>query len=125
MDDERGGIVFGWLVKLVVSIAIFGLVAFEAGAVIVARVTVESVASDAANEAALSYGRDHDAEAAEQVARDYTVDHGAILERFVVSTDGRDVSVTVAKKAKTIFLHRIGATKSWAEARSTRRRPVV
>ena len=122
--DERGGIVTGWLVKLVVSLALVGVLAFEAGAVIVARVTVDTVAGDAAGEAALVYGRSADLDEARAVASEYVSTHGGTLVDFRVGEDGRAVFVTVSKNAKTLFLHRIGATDSWAVARSTRRRGV-
>ena len=123
--SERGDIVLGWLLKLVISLAIVGLGAFEGGAVLVAKVGADGVANDVANEAAVVYAGRSDAEAAEKAAADEASRAGARLIRFEVSSDGRNVSVTVLKKAKTIFLHRIDATKSWTEARATRSRGVI
>jgi hypothetical protein len=123
--SERGDIVLGWLLKLVISLAIFGVVAFEAGAVIVAHVTADGTANDVVNEAAFVYARGSDAEAAEKAAAEEATRAGARLIAFEVASDGGTVSVTVLKEAKTIFLHRISATKSWTEARSTRRRGVI
>lgn len=124
MSSERGGIVTGWLIKLVVSLAIFGLVAFEAGAVVVAKVTIETVARDAAGEAADVFRREADGDAAREAARGVAEKNGAVLESFEVVENGEALLVTVSKRAKTIFLHRIGFTEDWAVARSTRRRGV-
>lgn len=122
---ERGDIILGWLVKLVVSLAIVGVAAFEAGAVVVARVGADGVANDAANEAAFVYARGANADAAREAAVEEASRLDARLIDLSVENEGRAVVVTIAKKAKTLFLHRIGATRSWSEARSTRRRPVV
>jgi len=124
MNSERG-IITGWLLKLVVSLAVVGVCAFEAGAIIVARVTVDSVASDAAGEAAAVYARTSSLEEARSAALDYVHTHGGSLTGFTISTDGRSVYVTVEKRAKTLFLHRIGFSKSWAIAHATRRRGIT
>lgn len=123
--SERGDIILGWLVKLVLSLAIVGVVAFEAGAVVVARVGADGAANDAANEAAFVYARGADAEAAQEAAAEEASRNDARLVDFSVDGEGAAVVVTIAKKAKTLFLHRIGTTRSWSEARSTRRRQVV
>lgn len=123
--NEYGGIVTGWLFKLLLSLAVVGVIAFEFGAVIIARVTVDGIASEAAGEAALVYGRGQNVEAAESAAREYAGSRGGTMTGFTVENDGRAVTVTVEKKARTLFLHRIGATESWTVARTTRRRPVL
>ncbi|MGH2785789.1 MAG: hypothetical protein ACRDJ1_11045 [Actinomycetota bacterium] len=125
MRDERGGIVTGWLVKLVISLAIFGLVAFEAGAIVVAKVTIESVAGDVLSEAREVYGMAEDAEQAEKAARAVAEQNDAVLEKFEIVENGDAIVVTVSKKAKTVLVHRIGFAEDWAIARSTRRRAVT
>ena len=120
-SSERGGIVTGWLVKLVLSLAIFGLVAFEAGAIVVAKVTIETVAGDVLTEAKRVYGA-NDAEQAELTARAVAERNDATLESFEVVEDGDAIVVTVSKKAKTLWLHRVGFAEDWTVARSTRRR---
>lgn len=119
----RGDIILGWLVKLIVSLAIAGALAFEAGAIIVVRVGADNIANEAAGEAALAYGQRQSREEAEAEARKFAERSGARLVGFSVA--GEVVSVTVEKRASTIFLHRIEATEDWGIARSTRRRRVV
>lgn len=119
---ERGGIVTGWLLKLVVSIAIVGLVAFEAGAVVVAHVTAESAATEVSNEAAFVVGRGGRVQDAEDAARAEAAKQGVALIAFSVSADREIVSVRIEKKAKTLILHRLSWTKSWTVVRTDRRR---
>jgi hypothetical protein len=125
MRDERGGIITGWLLKLVVSLAIVGVVLFEAGAVIVARVNVDSIASDAAGEAALEYAKAPNATQAEKVARDFVERRDATLVAFSVSPDGKVITLTVEKIAKTLIIQRFAATRKWTVARSTKHHNVV
>ena len=124
MTSERGGIITGWLLKLVISLAIFGLVAFEAGAIVVAKVTIEDIAGDAVAAAAQEYSSSKNQDEAEKAARDVAESKGAVLEAFSVVEAGKAVVVTLSKPAKTLFVHRIGVTDGWAVARSTRRRGV-
>lgn len=124
MSSERGGIITGWLLKLVLSIAIFGVCAFEAGAIVVAKVTIESTAGEAAQEAAIAYGRGGALDEATEIARDIAEREGAALESFDVTQNGQKIVVTVSMRAKTLILHRIGFTKDWTDARSTRSRGV-
>ncbi len=125
MHSESGGIITGWLIKLAVSLAIVGLVAFEAGAIVVARVGVESTAGDAAGAAADEFARSGDEKAAEAAARALAEKEGATLESFAVEEGGKAIVVTVVKEASTVLVDRIGFIEAWAVARSTRRRGVT
>jgi hypothetical protein len=124
LSRERGGIVTGWLLKLALSLAIVGLVAFEAGAIVVAKVTIESVTGDVLSEAVEVYGPAHDAAQAEKAARAVAEQNDAVLERFEIAENGKAIVITVQKKAKTLLLHRLSFAEDWAVASSTRRRGV-
>lgn len=121
-SPERGGIVTGWLLKLVVSIALIGLVAFEAGAVVVAHVTAESAATEVSNEAAVVVGRGGTIQDTEDAAKVAAAEQRVALIAFRVSADREIVSVRIEKKAKTLILHRLSWTKSWTVVRTDRRR---
>ena len=123
MSFERGGIVIGWILKLILSLAIFGVVAFEVGAIVVAKVTIETVAGDALEEAVDAYRPSTDLDAAQKAAQAEAERNGAILESFDYNSGSTEMTITVSKEAKTLFVHRIGFTESWAIARATQRRP--
>jgi hypothetical protein len=116
---ERGGIVLGWLFKLVVSLAIVGVIAFEAGAVIVARVDADSAATEVASDALEAFRNTHDADKARQVAVESAAEKGVSVDSF--SASGEIVEVTVSKRARSIVLKHIGAPRDWTIARVTRR----
>ena len=77
MRSARGGIVLGWIFKLILMLAIVALASFETGAIIVAKVTADRVAIDAASEAGNVFASTKDENkaraAADQVAaKDHT-----------------------------------------------------
>ena len=123
MSSERGGIVTGWIFKLILSLAIFGVVAFEVGAIVVAKVTIESVTGDALQEAVAAYRPSSDLDAAQRAAQAEAERNGAVLESIDYDSGSTQLTITVSKEAKTLFIHRIGFTESWAIARTTQRRP--
>jgi hypothetical protein len=123
MTAERGGIVTGWLFKLILSLAVFGVVAFEVGAIVVAKATIENTAGDALAEAVDAYRPSGDLDLAEKAALAEVERKGAVLEAFRYDSATTEIIITVSKKAKTLFLHRIGFAEDWAISRATQRRP--
>jgi hypothetical protein len=124
LRDERG-IVVSWLLKLLVSIAIVGLVAFEAGAILVAHVSADSAASDAAGVAAFVVALGGNDRSAQNAANEAAAKDGAKLISFAVAADGKTVTVTIEKTARTMIVQRISQLRSWGVIRTTRKRAVV
>jgi hypothetical protein len=120
--NQRGDIVIGWILKLIVSLAIVGVAAFEGGAVVVAHVGADTAANEASREAALEYAHSHDVDAAEVAAAESAKTSGASVVAFEVDVSSDVLIVTIEKKARTLLLQRIGATRSWSVARATARR---
>jgi hypothetical protein len=122
--DERGGIVTGWLFKLVLSLAIVGAVAFEGGALVVAHVSADTAATEVASEASFAAAKGGQT-AAEAAARDEAARQGVRIIGVSLSNDGKIVTVVIEKAAKTLVLHRISFTKSWTLIRVARRSAVT
>jgi hypothetical protein len=119
MRDERGGIISGFLVKMIVVLSLFAVVAFEAGAIIVARVQIDGIAANAAQEAASEYGRAPDISAAKRAAARICTESGAELVRMSISRDGSILSVTARKVAKTFIVQHVGKFAKWRVAEAT------
>lgn len=117
--NERGGIITGFFLKLVVGLALLGIVLFEAGAVIAAKVQVDGVAVTAAQDAAAQYGKDQNIDSARAVAAQDCTTSGATLVSIDVSSDGGIVTVTVRKIAKTFLIQHIGPLARWRIATAT------
>lgn len=115
--DERGLIVSSF-VKLVVFLLLLAAAGVETASVVFARVQTQDSAEQAAFEAASEYRQRSDVGAARQAAEVLIAsrDPATELRQFEVRSDG-SVRVVVFKRAKTLFIHRIGFLKEFTEAR--------
>ncbi|HEX9711319.1 MAG TPA: hypothetical protein VGB52_02065 [Actinomycetota bacterium] len=122
---EERGIILSWIIKMLLSFAIFGVALFEAGAVIVSRVTVDRIAIDTAQEASLEYERTGSSSKAEALAARHAERNGAALVEFDVLDGGEVILVTIEKEAPTLFIDRIPGLKDFTLARATNTRRVT
>jgi hypothetical protein len=102
----------GLILKLVLATAVVGALAAEVGSPVVARVQLDGVAHDVADDASRSIHRDGSRAAARARAGATAVDRGASLTRFQVRPDG-EVEVSVAKEAPSYVLKRVPQVESW------------
>ncbi|HEX6263335.1 MAG TPA: hypothetical protein VF097_10865 [Actinomycetota bacterium] len=119
LRDERG-ILVAALVRLVIFLALLGLVLFETGSVIWSRLSAQDTADAAATTAVTAYRDSRDVRVAEQEAR-RTVedkDESAEMTFFHVQTDG-SVTVRVRKKAQTLVIQHIGFLEGFTRARGS------
>lgn len=108
-DGQRGDIVLGWLTKLVVVLALFGVAAFDSLSIAVARVSISDDAVAAAQSAADNYRSSHDVQAAYNAAVAALSDkpHDTIpTDSFGVDGTGT-AHVVVHRSATTLVLFRI------------------
>jgi hypothetical protein len=108
-SDERGGIVGGWIFKIVILLAVLGLCVFESGSIIMAKVTVDRIAIEAADEAGLEYGRTGSSSKAQAVAEHIgDRDEAVLIGDLDVDRAAGLVTLTMGKEAKTFIVGRIG-----------------
>jgi len=119
VKSARGSIVLGWIVKIVVLLAILGVASFETGAIIVSKVTADRVAIDAAQEAGQVLASSRDASRAEEAARRVAAKDDVAVISFKIIAGGKYVEVTCSKKASTFIVQHIGFMKRFATAKST------
>ena len=109
----------GWIVRIVVGVALAGVLLFEAGAVLVAAVNADTAARSAAQEAVATYAHDHDARAAKADADRQAAAEGAVVTSFDAGPAGTGeqsrVIVTVRKTAKTLFIQHIPGLKRYVQ----------
>jgi hypothetical protein len=114
MRDERGGIITGWIFRLLIAFAIGGLALFETGAVIVNLVSTDSLASKVADAAAESYARDGSTTKARQACERRAEEAGA--ECIDVTVRRSTLSARVRKTASTLVVDKIGPLEKYATA---------
>lgn len=109
LPGDRGDIILGWLVKLVVVLGVLGLVGFDVLSVTTNRISLSDDGTTAAMAASDAYGSSHNSRAAYAAADQSAKDAGATLETtgFQVLRDGT-VFLTLHRTAKTLVIKRIG-----------------
>ena len=108
----------GWLVKIILGIALVGLAAVELGSPIVMRAQLDGVAHDAADAAELELQSRGDQEAAKAEATRVAEENNATLEAYSVDQTG-NIKVTVRKEARSFVLKKWSQTESWYDVKVT------
>lgn len=119
LRDDKGTIVVGWLGRLVIMLAVLGVLAFEVLSIVVARVSIEDTGRTAADRALSTYADGGDSYEAFLAADSYAADNGAELSKRSFSITDEGVSFNLKKTAPTLVLFRFDATAPWAEVRTT------
>jgi len=94
-----------WFVKLVLGVAIVGVIGFEIASPTLAKIQVDGAASKAAFEGRLQYERAPNVDQAKAAAAAEAAKAHAIVEKFDVASDG-GVTVTLYRRAKSLFAYR-------------------
>lgn len=121
---DAGGIVIGWLAKIVIVVGLLGVALFDAISIGVSRLSVEDAGSLAAREASTALSRNANLQAAYQTAVATALEANPLNEvppaSFVVLPDG-SVELVVAREATTFVVRHLGWIAPWAhvEARAT------
>ena len=108
----------GWLVKIILSIALVGVLAIELGSPLVMQAQLDGVAHDAADAAGLELRSNGSQEAAEAEAVRVADENNASLEEFTM-VDADRARVTVRKEARSFLLKKWNRTKSWYDIKKS------
>lgn len=118
--DDRGDIVLGWLTKLVGTLAVLGLIGFDAISLGSAQFQAEDHARAAVRAASETYrgGKDvqkaYEAALAEIAQHDETIDP----QTFTIRPDG-EITLTLRRVAPTMVLEKIPPLRDWAQVQRT------
>jgi hypothetical protein len=117
--DDTGSIVFGWLGRVTLTLALIGVIGFEVLSIAVTQVSVADTGTTAADRALTVYSDTRDPNAAFLAADQYVASQGGTLVKktFTISEDS--VSFDVKKTAPTLLLYRWDRTAGYAEVNTT------
>lgn len=119
---DAGGIVVGWLVKLVAVFAVVGVLAFDGLSLGAAELAVTDTAVAAARAAGAELGAGATAQQAYLAAQQEAVQDDDLNdvppEEFLVGAD-RSVSLVVRRTPATMVLHQIPGSDGWLVAEAT------
>jgi hypothetical protein len=126
VTSDRGGIVLGWLTKLVVVLSAVGLVGFDLVSLGTSQLQAEDQAQAAARAAVEAYSGPKDLQAAYDAALAEVLADGDSIDAptFSFTPDGT-VTLTLHSTAPTLLVHKISALRDYAEVHRTvtRKRP--
>ncbi len=113
---DRGDVVLGWLTKLVVTLSVLGLMAFDAVSLGTARLSTEDSAQQAARAAAASYDAAPDLQAAYDAALDQVLARGDSIDPASFRVDPADGSVTLTLRhdTATLLVEKVGPLRKYA-----------
>ena len=111
----------GWLLKLVVVIAVIGFLVVEAGSPLVAHAQIDGAAHDAADNAAAEYLHSGSVERAQQKCQEAASDKSAKLVASASAPTGCDPDpgdptvwhVTLEKQARSVLFKKLSLTKKY------------
>ena len=117
-SDDRGGIVLGWITRLVLLFGVAGLVLFDAISIGTTAMTLSDQGSTAAQAASEAWQTGNKSaqtayNAAVAAAVGQNPDDVIATKDFRVDGDGT-VHLTVSRTAPTLIVYRIGPIKNWA-----------
>ena len=114
---DAGGIVVGWLVKLVVVVGLVGVALFDAISIGVSRLSVEDAGALAAREASTSLARTGNLQSAYETAVHTAWEANELNDippsTFVALPDG-SVQLVVSREATTFVVRHVGWMRPWA-----------
>ncbi|MBW3555535.1 MAG: hypothetical protein KY454_01215 [Actinobacteria bacterium] len=108
----------GWLVKVVLGIALLGLAALELGSPLIVRAQADDAAHEVANEASFRLRDSYTQQTLDAACSQEAAEQEVQIKVCTVN-EKRDVVVTVTKEAKSYLLHKIPAFKSWYEVQAS------
>jgi hypothetical protein len=118
MNDDRGDIILGWLAKVVVTLALLGLLAFDLISIGWTKVSLTDQAKTAALSASATWQQSHNLQKAYDAAlAQATEDNPANsveTDGFAIDKDGT-VHLRLDREAETIVVSRVGPIRDWAQ----------
>lgn len=108
----------GWIVKLVLSIAVAGFLLIELGTPLIIRTQLDGIAHESADQAIFAIRNGGGAEAAEEAAVQHAAKDGAEVTEFAFDNEGK-AKVTVRKEAKSYLFKKWDRMKGWYDLKAT------
>jgi len=116
-SDERG-LVAGWAVKLILFLALLGLVIYDGAAIAVNAFQLDTVSDEVALEVSSS-ARDKSLFTLEREAKKAARARDARLVEVELNADKSVLRVTIEREANTLLVNRFERTSHWGQMSAT------
>lgn len=117
--NDAGSIVFGWLGRVTLTLALVGLIGFEVLSIAITQVGIADTGVAAGDRALSVYADTQDPNAAYVAADEYVTEQGAVLVKKSFRISPEWVTFEIRKTAPTIVLFRWDRTAKYAEVSTT------
>lgn len=108
----------GWLIKVIVGIALAGFLVIELGSPLVARAQADDAAHEVANEAAFRLRDTNTQQTLDDACAAEASDQNVTVVKCGINAEN-EIEVTVTKKARSFLLDKFDQTKKWYVAEAT------
>lgn len=112
---EHGDVVLGWLTKVVATLAVLGMIGFDAVSLGAGHFRAEDSAQTAARAAAEAFSNTKNLQQAYEAALDEVLDSGATIDPagFTINPQG-EVTLTLRHEAPTLLVAKIPPLRHYA-----------
>ena len=111
--DDGYVVVSGWLIKVVLGIALFGAIVIEVGSPLVAKAQADDAATQIADETSFRLRDDFTQEALEESCAEEGAKHDVEVIVCDFDRDTDEVIIRVRKEARSLILKNWSATEDW------------
>jgi hypothetical protein len=115
ISNERG-VIGDWIIKVMLMLAVVGVLVFDIGAIAVNTFGLNSTATDIANEIAPAPGEVLTQRSVEDEAAELAANAGARVVKVTFDRVNNMVSIRIRRQADTIVIGRIGPLEDWTRA---------
>ena len=112
----------GWLLKVVLGIALVGFLVIEGGSPLIAQAQADDAVQEIAVEAAFQFSRTTTVEGMQQRCEELAAKKDVTIENCGFDEAG-NISVTVTKQARSVLLKNLSPTKDWYVRRASATSP--
>ncbi|HZK52075.1 MAG TPA: hypothetical protein VFD47_10990 [Actinomycetota bacterium] len=116
-SDERG-LVAGWAVKLILFLALLGVVVYDGAAIAVNAFQLDTVSDEVALEVSSS-AQDESLFTLEREAKEAARARDARLVEVKLNADKSVLRVTIKREASTLLVRRFERTSDWGQVSAT------
>ncbi len=106
----------GWVVKVLVGIAVLGFALIELGSPLLARSQADTAAHDVANEASFRLRSNNTQETLTRACAEKAAEVSVEVVQCTID-EKNQVFVEVRKEARSFLLHRFGVTRDWYDVK--------
>ena len=119
LHSDQRGLVAGWVVKLIIFLAVLGIVIYDGAAIAVNMFQLDGISHEVAIEVTQAAGETTSLALLERSARQIARSHDTRLVSLHLSDDKSVLRVTIRRDAPTVVVNRVDQISDWGRTQAT------